>query len=49
MKRRRLKDYTNDELRTMSHSEIEAIKYHDKIASIVKWVIIGVIILIAFI
>ena len=49
MKRKRLKDYTNEELRTMSHSEIEAIKYHDKIASIVKWVIIGVIILIAFI
>ena len=49
MKRKRLKDYTNEELRTMSHSEIEAIKYHDKIASIVKWVIIGVIILIALI
>lgn len=49
MKRRRLKDYTNEELRTMSHSEIEAIKHHDKIASIVKWVIIGVIILIALI
>lgn len=49
MKRKRLKDYTNEELRTMSHSEIEAIKYHDKIASIIKWVIIGVIILIAFI
>lgn len=49
MKRKRLKDYTNEELRTMSHSEIEAIKYHDKIASIVKWVIIGVIIFIALI
>ena len=49
MKRKRLKDYTNEELRTMSHSEIEAIKYHDKIASIVKWVIIGVIILVALI
>ena len=49
MKRKRLKDYTNEELRTMSHSEIESIKYHDKIVSIVKWVIIGVIILIALI
>ena len=49
MKRKRLKDYTNEELRTMSPSEIESIKYHDKIVSIVKWVIIGVIILIALI